>query len=234
MIEISHISKQYSSTTKKALHDVSFSIPSESFTVFLGPSGCGKSTLFKIISGLETADSGKVTIDGKVAMVFQSGALLPWLSAYDNVAFALLDGKLTPKEKALKITQALKDVGLLSFKDKLPREISGGQRQRIGIARALVSDADILLFDEPFSALDIATVYELHDDLIDIWQKQKKTVILISHSLEEAVLLGQTIYVFETGEIKEVFNNPASYPRKIEGPDQASLLKEIKQSLLSI
>jgi ABC-type nitrate/sulfonate/bicarbonate transport system ATPase subunit len=234
MIEISHISKQYLGTTKKALHGVSLSIPTESFTVFLGSSGCGKSTLFKIISGLETADSGKVAIEGKVAMVFQSGALLPWLSAYDNVAFALLNDDLTPKEKDFKIIQALEDVGLSDFKDKLPREISGGQRQRIGIARALVSDADVLLFDEPFSALDIATVYEMHGDLIDIWQRQKKTIILISHSLEEAILLGQTIYVFGAGEVKKVFNNPAPYPRKIEDSDQANLLKEVKQSLLSV
>lgn len=233
MIEITHISKQYIGTHKKAVSDVSFNIPTGSFTVFLGASGCGKSTLFKIISGLETADSGKVTIDGKVAMVFQSGALLPWLSVYDNVAFALLNTNLSDKDKKLKITQALDDVGLLTFKDKLPREISGGQRQRIGIARALVSDAEILLLDEPFSALDIGTTYELHADLIQIWQKQHKTIVLISHSLEEAVLLGQTIYIIKNGEIQKVFDNPAPYPRNIQNQDQTALLENIKQTILS-
>jgi ABC-type nitrate/sulfonate/bicarbonate transport system ATPase subunit len=234
MIELKNINKQYKGTDKKAVHNLDLAIPTGSFTIFLGPSGCGKTTVLKMISGLEEQDSGQIKLDGSVSMVFQSGALLPWLSVYENVNFALLNSKLSAKEKDQKIMEALSEVGLSNFKDKLPREISGGQRQRIGIARALVSDAEILLMDEPFSALDIATIYELYKDIINIWQNQKKTIVLVSHSLEEAILLGQNIYIFNEGVIQKTFTNSATYPRSLSNKPEVELLEQVKNALLNL
>ncbi len=232
MIDLKNVFKKYKASNRGVLEDLNISFETGSFSVILGPSGCGKSTLLKLISGLEEIDRGDIKVEGKVAMVFQSGALLPWLSVYENVAFALLNSKLNSSEKDRKITEALTEIGLLNFKDMLPREISGGQRQRIGIARALVSESDILLLDEPFSALDIATIYEIHKDLINIWQKTKKTIILVSHALEEAVLLGENIYLFENGKIKKQFKNEAKYPRSTEDMTQVELINTIKKEIL--
>jgi NitT/TauT family transport system ATP-binding protein len=232
MINLKNVYKKYPIVNKGVLEDLNISFETGSFNVVLGPSGCGKSTLLKLISGLENIDSGEIKVEGKVAMVFQSGALLPWLSVYENVAFALLNSLSDKVEKNKKILESLTEIGLINFKDMLPREISGGQRQRIGIARALVSDSDILLLDEPFSALDIATIYEIHKDLINIWQKTNKTIILVSHALEEAVLLGQNIFLFENGKIKKEFKNKAEYPRSTEDMMQVELINTIKKEIL--
>jgi NitT/TauT family transport system ATP-binding protein len=232
MINLKNVYKKYPIVNKGVIENLSISFETGSFNVILGPSGCGKSTLLKLISGLQEIDEGEIKVEGKVAMVFQSGALLPWFSVYENVAFALLNSDLSSKEKDVKILSSLQEVGLINFKNMLPREISGGQRQRIGIARALVSDSDILLLDEPFSALDIVTIYEIHKDLISIWQKTKKTIILVSHSLEEAVLLGQKIYLFENGKIKKTFLNSSEYPRSTEDLKQVELINQIKKEIL--
>lgn len=147
-------------------------------------------------------------------MVFQSGALLPWKTALDNAAFGL---KMQGSKKANSIAKKLlEEVGLKDFEKRYPREMSGGQRQRVGIARALAVDPEVLLLDEPFSALDPITTQVLHQDLLDIWRSRKLTIVLVSHSLEEAVLLADRIAVIREGKILQIVDVALPRPRKRE------------------
>ena len=193
---------------------VSFEVKDGEFFCLVGPSGCGKSTILKIISGLDQQSSGQVSKPGGVAMVFQTGALLPWLNVYDNAALGL-KAKNVPEKKIAEVCGRYLDmVGLASLAQKFPRELSGGQRQRVGLARALAVEPQVLLLDEPFSALDTVTTEELHKDLYKIWQQTKKTIVLVSHSIEEAVALAGRIILLKTGRVEEIFNISLPYPRR--------------------
>ncbi len=197
----------------KALDDLSFEVEKGSFFCIVGPSGCGKSTALKIIAGLESATSGIAVHPAEVSMVFQNGALFPWLTVLDNVGFGL-QGK---KDNFFVKTESLKYIEMMGLKDfeyKYPHELSGGQRQRVGIARALAVNTDVLLMDEPFSALDTATTEELHKDLLKIWQVTGKTVVMISHSIEEAVTLADKIMLMKAGHCEEIFSVILPRPRR--------------------
>ena len=147
-------------------------------------------------------------------MVFQSGALFPWLSVYDNVAFGLI-AKGLPQYKIKEETgKYIAMTGLTQFEHKYPRDLSGGQRQRVGIARALAVNPDVLLLDEPFSALDTATTEDLHKDLLKIWQQTKKTIVMVSHSIEEAVTLADRIMLMKAGKVFETFDITLPRPRR--------------------
>jgi NitT/TauT family transport system ATP-binding protein len=214
VLTFSHISFKYHTGTHIVLRDVSFDLKKGSFTVIIGPSGCGKSTVLKICAGLNVPTEGDLSLPQKKGMVFQSGALLPWFSALDNVMLALEgDGTLSLAEKKHRSLAALETMRMKEFADTFPRELSGGQRQRIGIARALVAEPELLLLDEPFSALDPETTEALHAELLEIWKARGITVLMVSHSLDEAIMLGERIMVMHEGRILKDTHVNLPYPR---------------------
>ena len=215
------------------MSDFSLDIKEGEFVCIIGPSGCGKSTVLKIISGLEEPSSGTVEKPVSVGMVFQSGALLPWLSVEENVAFPLY-AKGIKKEKAEDLTNKyIQMVNLGEFKLKYPRELSGGQKQRVGIARALAVEPSVLLLDEPFSALDPITTEEMHNYLLNIWKETGKTIVMVSHSMEEAILLADRIVIMKDTKLKKIFEVEFKRPRKEEDKKFIEFLETIKAALTS-
>ncbi|MEV7413905.1 ABC transporter ATP-binding protein [Streptomyces sp. NPDC089919] len=216
--------------TFTALDGVDLSIAAGEFTVVVGPSGCGKSTLLDLLGGLTRPTSGQVLLDGRPVtgpgpdrgIVFQQYALLPWRTALGNVEFGLEATGVPRRERAERARAHLDLVGLAGFEDRHPHELSGGMRQRVAIARSLAYDPDVLLMDEPFAALDAQTRESLQDELLRIWQRTGKTVVFITHGIEEAVYLGQRVAVLTSrpGRVKEVV--PVSFGDREEGGDLRS------------
>lgn len=209
-----------------ALGPVSFTIEPGEFLSVVGPSGCGKSTLMECIAGLTTATSGHiqvgdVRVDGavppSVGVVFQENATFPWLTVYDNIQFGLRHGahKLADQVIAERVQEALELIGLQAFKSHYPSQLSGGMRQRVAIARTLVTKPDFILMDEPFGALDPQTRLLMGDELLKIWRASGATVFLITHSLEEAVLLSDRVLAMTArpGRIKTQVKTPWSKDR---------------------
>ncbi len=227
-IALISVSKTYPGTEKPALHDVSLNVAGSEFLCIVGPSGCGKSTLLKIIAGLEKADKGEVHVPQKLSMVFQSGALLPWLTVEENVEFGLRAQQRLEKDIENAVQKYLEMVGLSNFASKYPRELSGGQHQRVGLARALAVEPEVLLLDEPFSALDPKTTDGLHKDLLKIWRETKITVVMVSHLIEEAVSLADRVILMKDGHIEETFLVALPYPRREEGLRFHDLVQKIR------
>lgn len=200
MLSLSGLSKTYGNGVQ-ALGDFTLDVPRGEILAVIGGSGCGKSTLLRLISGLERPSRGTVEINGEVVtephplinLIFQEPRLLPWLTVRDNIAFGLTD--LPASERGRRIRLALGQVHLEGYEDRLPKELSGGQAQRVAIARALVTQPEVLLLDEPFSALDALTRSALQNHLMDIWQESRPTIILVTHDIDEAVLLAHRIVV---------------------------------------
>ena len=199
IITLHNVMMDYGET--RILHDIDLSIPKGSFTVLIGPSGCGKSTLLKLVTGIEQPTRGTVTAPDAMTMVFQNGSLLPWRTVKDNVLLALETSRMTSREKDAAVMESLAMLGMDTLSESYPRDLSGGQRQRVGIARALVSNPEVLLLDEPFSALDAETTENLHAELLKLWKDKGLTVLMISHSLDEAVELADTVHVMSQGKI---------------------------------
>ncbi|WP_163270250.1 ABC transporter ATP-binding protein [Chelativorans alearense] len=212
IVEVKGICKSYGNV--EALRDIDLDFPRGKLTSLLGPSGCGKTTLLKIIAGLIGASAGSVTVDGKHvsgpgperAFVFQDFALMPWATVLRNVAFGLElrgTGKTEREETARRY---IAQVGLSGFEDKYPHELSGGMRQRVGLARALSVDAEVLLLDEPFSAVDEQNRRKFQEDLIRLRSAQNKTFIFVTHSIEEAVYISDRIVLLSPrpGRVSQV------------------------------
>ena len=209
-----------------ALNGVSLDIHDNEFICVVGPSGCGKSTLLNIIAGLSEPTSGKVYCDGKEVtgtgtergVVFQQYALFPWLTVKKNVMFALemrgVKGKAA-EEEAMKY---LEMVDLAKFADHYPKELSGGMKQRVAIARAYAAEPEVLLMDEPFGALDAQTCTQLHTELLETWEKKRKTCFFITHDVEEAIILAQRVIIMSArpGRIKDIVDITIPYPRTQE------------------
>ncbi|MDR3255005.1 MAG: ABC transporter ATP-binding protein [Synergistaceae bacterium] len=228
-IELNNISQAYyiksSETNKKvkfyALKDFTLSVSDGEFVVVVGPSGCGKSTLLDILSGLFKANSGSIAIDGQIVngpaldrgFVMQSYALFPWRTIKKNVEFGLELKKIPKKERGEISASFIELVGLHGYENRYPYELSGGMKQRVAIARALAYDPKVLLMDEPFAAVDAQTREKLQDELVSIWQKTNKTIIFVTHSIEEAVTLADRVVVMteNPGTIKEIV--PINLPR---------------------
>ncbi|MDR3571845.1 MAG: ABC transporter ATP-binding protein [Candidatus Pacebacteria bacterium] len=214
LIEFDHIAKLYPGETKPALKDISFSIAQGEFVCLIGASGCGKTTVLKLIAGLEKETSGTLRKPQHVAMAFQLGALFPWLTVFENVALGLRQKGVGESELQRTVEKNLRAMNMHAFEQKYPADLSGGQRQRVGIARALAVDPEVLLLDEPFSALDPKTTAELHDDIIAIWHETKKTIVMVSHVIEEAVSLADRVILMKDGEVGSIFPVDLPYPRR--------------------
>ncbi|GHC90219.1 ABC transporter ATP-binding protein [Streptomyces flavofungini] len=224
MIEITNLTKRFTGNrggTVHALSEVDLTIADNEFVTVLGPSGCGKTTLLRALAGLTGWDEGDILVDGEPvrspgperAMVFQNFALLPWASVLDNVAFGLeLRGEARGRRHAT-ARELIGLVGLDGFEDRLPGELSGGMQQRVGLARALAVQPRVLLMDEPFGALDEQTRRILQQELLTIWERRRLTVVFITHSIEEAVLLGDRVVLMSPrpGRIAETV--PVDIPR---------------------
>jgi NitT/TauT family transport system ATP-binding protein len=229
IISLTNVSKTYLPQNEVALKDVSLSVMQGEFLCLIGPSGCGKSTMLKLIAGLETPTSGTLKKPHNIAMVFQSGALLPWLTVAENAAFGLHATGLSEKEAVKKSREYLEILGLTAYADKYPRDLSGGQRQRVGIARALAVKPSVLLMDEPFSALDPKTTHELHLDLLKIWHETHITIIMVSHLIEEAVTLAQQVVLMKEGQLREEFPIAITYPRHERGHEVLTEVERIRR-----
>jgi NitT/TauT family transport system ATP-binding protein len=200
IVEVRGIGKTYEGGVE-ALRDVSLAFPQGQLSTLLGPSGCGKTTLLKIIAGLIPRDAGEVWVKGKRvqgpgperAFVFQDFALLPWASVLRNVAFGLELRGVPRAEREEVARRTIEDVGLKGFELRHPNELSGGMKQRVGLARALAVDADIILMDEPFSSVDEQTRRKFQEDLLDLLRHRRKTVLFVTHSIEEAAYLSDQI-----------------------------------------
>ena len=222
-ISIEGLRKEYpGEQTTVAIDTVDLAIAPGEFVCIVGPSGCGKSTLLRILAGLETQTSGSVTIEApgwavQNAMVFQESGLFPWMTVETNVGFGLMTRGVSKSEIDARVDGALKLVGLTKFRKQYPHQLSGGMRQRGAIARAFVTDPAMLLMDEPFAALDAQNRAILQDELVRIWEETRKTVVYITHSIDEALMLGDRTFVMTAhpGRIKRVVDVPFSRPRDV-------------------
>ncbi|WP_083521225.1 ABC transporter ATP-binding protein [Alicyclobacillus kakegawensis] len=237
MLEIRELTKVFKNG-KVAFEDISFRVGPGDIVGILGPSGCGKSTLLRVIAGLEQAESGVVSFYGQqagsqiqdaVGVIFQEPRLMPWLTVLDNVSFGLQASRKTRHQEASAI---LEKVGLRGYELFYPRQLSGGMAQRVAIARALVASPDILLLDEPFSALDAFTRMQLQDLLLEIWAENRCTLLLVTHDIDEALYLCNTIVVMQgqPGRVAEVVTLPADrlHTRDLES------LADVKKSIFNI
>lgn len=246
-ISIVHVSKVYERQTRnriittRALDDVSFDVTADSFVSIIGPSGCGKTTLLRIVAGLVPASEGRVLIGGNPvkgpgpdrAMVFQMIGLLPWRTVLENVEFGLEMRGMPAAERRARATAQIEAMGLTRFMSHYPWELSGGMQQRVGIARALVVDPQTLLMDEPFGALDALTRTKLQDELVRIWERDRKTVLFVTHSVDEALLLSDRIIVMSrNGRVKREIEVDLPRPRSMTRLMFDHRFGELKRQLL--
>jgi NitT/TauT family transport system ATP-binding protein/sulfonate transport system ATP-binding protein len=226
-LAIENVSRTFAGThggqPVRALQPTDLSVNANDFITILGPSGCGKSTLLRIVAGLDTPSTGRVLLDGREVrrpgpargMVFQSYTLFPWLTVSDNIAFGLRE-KGTPEKERRDIVASYVDlVGLKGFENHWPKQLSGGMQQRTAIARALANDPEILLLDEPFGALDNQTRGLMQELLLGIWEKRKKTVLFVTHDIEEAIFMASRVVVMSArpGRIKSDVAVDLPHPR---------------------
>jgi NitT/TauT family transport system ATP-binding protein len=244
-LKVENVSKSYATTSQEvsALQPINLEIQEGEFAVFVGPSGCGKSTLLNIIAGFEEPSSGQITLDGKPVtkpgrdrlMMFQEHALFPWLRVIDNVMFGLKRNWLKPRLRKERAQQFLKLVHLEGFEKSNVHELSGGMKQRVALARALAPDPKILLIDEPFPALDAMTRLKLYAEIQEIYTATHKTIIFVTHDMQEAACLGDRIFVFSgrPGQINKEVRVDLPRPREFNDPKvnevAASLMDHLKE-----
>jgi NitT/TauT family transport system ATP-binding protein len=243
IIELRQVGKTFRSVDGRArpvLKDVDFTLREGEIVALLGQSGSGKSTLLRIMAGLVHADEGEVKYRGQplygparsISMVFQSFALFPWLTVQQNVELGLEARGMAPEERAERAEKAIDLIGLAGFEGALPRELSGGMRQRVGIARALVTEPDVLLMDEAFSALDVLTGERLREDILELWSSGSmptKAMLVVSHNIEEAVLMADRVLVFasDPGRVRFQLAVQMRRPRDPDSTGVRSLIDEV-------
>ncbi|WP_082512501.1 ABC transporter ATP-binding protein [Afipia sp. Root123D2] len=222
-ISLSGVRKYFGNSGFVALDGITIDIPQGEFFVIVGPSGCGKTTLLRILAGLDRQSEGSVEIRQSDpsrptnSMIFQGDSLFPWMTVYDNAAYGLRMRRVPEREVTEAVRIWLERTGLWRFRDSYPHQLSGGMKQRVSIIRAFVNDPEILLMDEPFSALDEQNKLLLHELLLQIWEATRKTVVFITHSVDEAVTLGDRIMVMTAnpGRTKAMIDVPFSRPRNV-------------------
>jgi NitT/TauT family transport system ATP-binding protein len=226
-IFVNNLSKTYEGVSPvKALDNIELQVNAGEFVALLGPSGCGKSTLLNLIAGFEKPSSGILKVGGEPVtapgpsrgVVFQEAALFPWLNVWENVIFGPKIAGLPKKDYVDRAEEMLKITGLSAFKQHLPVQLSGGMRQRVGIARVLTLGSQVLLMDEPFGALDAQTRLTMQELLLSVWQKLRTTVVFVTHDIDEAILLADTIYVMSArpGRIATRIPVPIERPRSLD------------------
>ncbi len=236
-LSIKNLSKKFDNSEKSTLNSIDLEIKDGEFICIVGASGCGKTTLLNLIAGLETPTTGEILLDGnKVTkpgadrtVMFQEHGLYPWLNVVDNVKFPLKLAKMPKEEQEKRAEHYLKMVGLIEYKDYPIHQISGGMRQRTALARALAMDSKILLMDEPFSALDKQTSNQLRAELQKIWIETHKTILFITHSVEESVYLSDRVVVLspKTGSITDIVDINIPRPREVYSPEFVELRHKI-------
>ena len=237
-ISIEGVSKSFAPGSP-ALRGVDLQLAENSFTCLLGPSGCGKSTLLNMIAGFLSPSAGRVLVDGAEVrgpsadrgVVFQEYALFPWRTAAQNVAFGPMLRRLPRAEQAAVARRYLDLVGLSGHGHKFPGELSGGMKQRVAIARALANGPSVLLMDEPFGALDAQTREVLQEEMLRIWQHERKTVVFVTHSIGESLFLADRVVVMATrpGAVKEVLDISLPHPRDRTSPEFIELERHVKR-----
>ncbi len=246
LLEIKGVSKLFEAKGKavEALRDINLSVGENEFVCLVGPSGCGKTTLLRIIAGLDRPTDGEVLLDGKLiegpgplrGMVFQEYSLFPWRTVLDNVAFGLELRGVSKEERLARARSYLKAVGLEAFEASYPHELSGGMKQRVAIVRALVNDPKALLMDEPFGALDAQTRNVMQSELLRIWQEKKKTVVFVTHSMDEAIYLGDRVVIMSArpGMISDIIDIDVARPRNRTSPEVNRYRERILQDLRAL
>jgi len=245
IIEIEHLSKEFELNGRhiNALRDVNLTIAKGEFVCLIGASGCGKSTLLRVVAGFEPPSAGEALMWPKPiagpapdrGMVFQDYGLFPWLTVRQNIGFGPSSRGLHRDRIAETVARFIDMVGLARFADAFPHQLSGGMKQRVAIARVLANDADIVLMDEPFGALDAMTRERLQDDLLDIWKSTGLTVIFVTHSIEEAILLADRVVVMEPGpgRIAGEYRVELPRPRDVASPEFNAVRRELGARLHS-
>ncbi|MGN1224738.1 MAG: ABC transporter ATP-binding protein [Ruminococcus sp.] len=239
-LRLKNVKKMFSLKTGdvEVLRDIDLEIQDGDFISIVGPSGCRKSTLLKIVAGLDEATEGEITIYGKsisetpvteVGVIFQESRLFPWKTVEKNIAFGFVDKNLSKEQKKDLIAQHIRMIGLEGFEKALPKQLSGGMKQRVSIARTLINKPEILLLDEPFGALDAFTKINLQNELLKIWEKEKSTMIIVTHDIDEAIFLGTKVIVMspKRGIIQKVFDIHLPRPRVRTSDDFAYYRKKI-------
>jgi len=243
-VDLAAVGKKYGSGEKvtEALRGVDLTLPEGEFVCLIGASGCGKSTLLRIVAGFENATSGSVKVRGKTVerpgpdrgVVFQDYGLFPWLTVEGNVAYGPKQRGRPREEVDRIVNRFVKTVGLDRFRDRYPHQLSGGMQQRVAIARVLANDPAVMLMDEPFGALDSLTRQNLQEELIRVWQELRPTVILVTHSVEEAVFLSDRVVVMGggpshavPGHITKILPIDLAHPRDVTSPQFNDLKREL-------
>jgi len=227
-VKIEKLYKSYSLDGKKipVLRGLNLDFKEEGITVIVGKSGCGKTTLLRLLGGLETPDEGeiKLGIDGKLGMVFQEPRLMPWLTAWNNIIFGLHKGTYSEEF----VQSLINMVGIHGFEMAYPDQLSGGMMQRVAIARVLAYNPSIILMDEPFASLDYFTRESMQNELINVYEQSKKAIIFVTHSIDEALTIGQNIVVLHDGRIVKSYDlSEFSYPRDVLGEMFVKIKKDI-------
>lgn len=238
MIHVRNLGVNYGS--EAALKNINLDIPRNKTCAIIGPSGCGKTTLLYTMAGLIAPSSGKVMINGEemkairreTGVILQNAGLLPWKTAWENVALGLKARRLDKSVINRKVTAILEELGILEHRNKFPAQLSGGQKQRIAIARTLVLEPDLLLMDEASSALDAINREHIQNLILKLYKKNPATMVLVTHSIEEAVFLGQTIVIMERAAIKHIIENSHFGEEDIRfKPDYYSICLEVRKWL---
>lgn len=244
-ITIDNVTKTYPGVDgTNALENINLEIEEGEFITILGPSGCGKSTLLEIIAGLLEQSSGSIylgneKLDGPsrdIGVVFQDSSLFPWRTIRKNIEFGLEIGKFPKEEKRKIVDKYISLVNLKGFEDKYPHQLSGGMKQRAGLARTMVNNPEVLLMDEPLGAVDYLTRLTIQDEIVDLWKKEKKTIIFITHDISEAVYLGTKVVLLSPrpGKIFRIYDVPFSRPRNRNDENILHIIDKIHKDINSI
>ena len=241
MLKTSGLSKIFKNAAEPALSDINLEIAEGEFICIVGPSGCGKSTLLNLIAGLEKPTEGTITLDGREVLgpgadrvvMFQEPALYPWLNVIDNVKFGMKLAGVPKSEQEKRAEKYLKMVHLWDFREYAVHELSGGMKQRTALARALTMDSRIMLMDEPFSALDKQTINKLRAELEAIWEETRRTIIYVTHSVEEALYFADRIIILadRPGVVKSVVKIDLPRPRQLDSEDFVDIRKHLLDGL---